>query len=223
LILSKALKAQKEAEDESCQIALGNLRTEVISLRNEALEKDKILFSLVDRLKTSKAKLSAQTEAHKAEVEDLKKLVETSEIFEVAKAKHEIREIERLRVQNNVEELRDSKERCYKISLECAKTLKNSFIKVGAYSSKQKFIRGDPDGVVQWISEEVEAFDEILSDRGDFRASTGVRGVATTLEKAGCEHVKAAAQSGFVFSWKTPKTLRLRLLRWAGDYTRMCG
>ena len=51
----------------------------------------------------------------------------------------------------------------------------------------------------------------------------GTRGVATTLEKAGCEHVKAAAQSGFVFSWKTPKTLRLRLLRWAGDYTRMCG
>jgi hypothetical protein len=37
LILSKALKAQKDAEDESCQIALGNLHLEVISLRNEAL------------------------------------------------------------------------------------------------------------------------------------------------------------------------------------------
>jgi hypothetical protein len=132
LILSKAVKAQKEAEDESCQIALGNLRTEVISLRNEALEKDKILFSLVDRLKTSEAKLSAQPEAHTAEVEDLKKkLAKTREIFEVAKANHEISEIERLRVQKNVEELHDSKERCYEISLECAKTLKNSFAKVG--------------------------------------------------------------------------------------------
>jgi phage shock protein A len=80
LILSKALKAQKEAEDESCQIALGNLWSEVITLRNEALEKDKILFSLVDKLKTSEAKLSAQSEAHKAEVEDLKKkLAETNE------------------------------------------------------------------------------------------------------------------------------------------------
>jgi hypothetical protein len=59
LILSKALKAQKEAEDESCQIAPENLLSEVISLRNEALEKDKILFSLVHRLKTSEAKLSA--------------------------------------------------------------------------------------------------------------------------------------------------------------------
>jgi predicted nucleic acid-binding Zn-ribbon protein len=43
----------------------------------------------MDRLKTSEAKLTAQAEAHKAEVEDLKKkLAETSERFEVAMAKH---------------------------------------------------------------------------------------------------------------------------------------
>jgi hypothetical protein len=134
LILSKALKAQKEAEDESYQIALGNLRSEVITLRNEALEKDKILLSLVDRLRSSEAKLTAQTEAHKVEVEVLKKkIVEASEKFEVTMAKHEISEIEKSRAQKNVEELRDSKERCYKISLKCAKNLKNSFAKVGAY------------------------------------------------------------------------------------------
>ena len=68
LILSKALKAQKDAEDESCRIALGNLRSEVITLRNEALEKDKILLSLVERLKSSEARLTAQAEAHEAEV-----------------------------------------------------------------------------------------------------------------------------------------------------------
>jgi hypothetical protein len=85
----------------------------------------------VDRLKTSEAKLSAQAEVHNAEVEDLKKkLVEMNEKFEDANAKHEINEIERLRVQKNIEELCDSKERCYKISLEYAKTLKNSFTKV---------------------------------------------------------------------------------------------
>jgi hypothetical protein len=154
----------------------------------------------VDWLKISEAKLSAQAEAHKAEVEDLKKkLAEMNEKFEITNAKHEISEIERLRVQKNVEELHDSKERYYEITLECAKTLNNSFTKVGAYSSEQKFICGDPDGVVQWISGEVEAFDEILSDQGDFCAFAGARGVATTLEKAGCEHVKAAAQPGFVF------------------------
>jgi hypothetical protein len=84
--------------------------------------------------------------------------------------------------------------------LECAKKLKDSFARVRAYSSEQKFIRGDPDGIVQWNSGEVEAFDEILSDRGDFCAFTGARGATSILEKAGCEHAKAVDQLGFVFS-----------------------
>jgi hypothetical protein len=71
LILSNALRAQKNAEDESCQIALGNLWLEVIKLRNEAAEKDKILLSLVDRVKKDEAKFNAQSKAHKAEVEGL--------------------------------------------------------------------------------------------------------------------------------------------------------
>jgi hypothetical protein len=36
LILSDALQAHKNAKDESCQIAPGNLRSEVIRVRNEA-------------------------------------------------------------------------------------------------------------------------------------------------------------------------------------------
>jgi hypothetical protein len=69
-------------------MALGNLRSEVITLRNEALEKDKILLSLVDRLKVSEARINAQAKTHKAEVDDLKKkLAEMNENFKVAKAK----------------------------------------------------------------------------------------------------------------------------------------
>jgi hypothetical protein len=59
LILSNALRAQKNAEDESCEIALDNLRLEVIKLRNEAVEKDKILLSLVDRVKKDEARFNA--------------------------------------------------------------------------------------------------------------------------------------------------------------------
>jgi DNA mismatch repair ATPase MutS len=59
LILSKALKAQKDAEDEGTRITFQNLRSEVITLRNEALEKDKIMLSLVERLKTSEARLGS--------------------------------------------------------------------------------------------------------------------------------------------------------------------
>jgi hypothetical protein len=38
LILSNALTAQKNAKDEGCTIALNNLHSEVIELRNEGLE-----------------------------------------------------------------------------------------------------------------------------------------------------------------------------------------
>jgi hypothetical protein len=183
------------------QIALGNPRSEVITLRNEALEKDKILLSLVDRLKSNKAKLNAQSEAHKAEVEGLKKkLAEMNEDLEVAKEKQEISEWTSSRLQKNVEELRESKERCYEKSFDCAKKLKDSFAKVDAYSSEQKFIRGDPEGVIQWFGEEFEVFEEILSDRGDFCAFAGARGVAAVLEKTGCEHVKATTQEEVIFS-----------------------
>jgi hypothetical protein len=159
---------QKNAEDESCMIALGNLRSEVIKLRNEALEKDKILLSLVGIVKKDEANFNAQSEAHKAEVEDLrKKLAEANENFELAKVKQEISEWSNTRLEKNVTELRDSKERCFEKSLECVRKLKTSFAKVGAYSSEENFIRGDPEGVIDWISGEAKAFEEILSDRGD--------------------------------------------------------
>jgi hypothetical protein len=80
------------------------------------------------------------------------------------------------------------------------KKLKTSFSKVGAYSSEEYFIRGDPDGVIEWISGEAEAFEEILNDRGDICAFSGTRGIAAILEKAGCDHVKAIAQAEDAFS-----------------------
>jgi hypothetical protein len=142
LILSNALRAQKNAEDESCVIALGNLQSEVIKLWNEALEKDKILLSLVDKVKEGEAKFNAQSEAHKAEIEDLRKqLAEANENFALAKASQEISEWSNARLEKNVEELRESKERCFEKSLDCVRKLKNSFAKVGAYSSKENFIR----------------------------------------------------------------------------------
>jgi hypothetical protein len=155
----------------------------------------------VDRLKSSEAKLNAQSEAHRAEVESLKKkLAEMNENFEVEKVKQEISEWTSSRLQKNVDELRESKERYYEKSLDCTKKLKDSFAKVGAYSSEQKFIRGDPKGVIEWIGEEPKAFEKILSNHGDFCTFAGARGVAAVLEKASCEHVKVAAQTEVTFS-----------------------
>jgi hypothetical protein len=80
------------------------------------------------------------------------------------------------------------------------KKIKTSFANVGAYSSEDNFIRGDPQGPIEWISNEVEAFKEVLSGRGDVCAFSGARGVAAILEKAGCEHVKTLAQAEDAFS-----------------------
>jgi hypothetical protein len=63
LILSNALRAQKNAEDEGCTIALNNLRFKVIELRNEGLEKDKILNSLVNKIKEDEVTFKSQAEA----------------------------------------------------------------------------------------------------------------------------------------------------------------
>jgi hypothetical protein len=80
------------------------------------------------------------------------------------------------------------------------KKIKANFAKVGAYSAEENFIRGDPEGVIEWISGEAETFEEILSDRGDVCAFSGARGISAILEKAGCDHIKTMAQSEAAFS-----------------------
>jgi hypothetical protein len=84
--------------------------------------------------------------------------------------------------------------------MECVKRIKTSFTNVDAYSNEDNFIRGDPEGVIEWISSEAEAFEEILSDRGDVCAFSGARGVSAILKKAGCEHVKTLGQAEVAFS-----------------------
>jgi hypothetical protein len=74
------------------------------------------------------------------------------------------------------------------------KKIKASFTKVGAYSAEENYIRGDLEGVVEWISGEAETFEEILSDRGDVCSFFGAWGISAILEKAGCDHIKTMAQ-----------------------------
>jgi hypothetical protein len=196
LILSNALRAQKNIEDEGYTMALNNLRSEVIELQNEGLEKDKILISLVNKVKEDEANYKAQAEAQKTEIEDLQRqLAEAKENYVLAQANQEISEYWKNYLEKNVEELRQSKERCFEKSLDCVKKLKTSLV-----GTEENFVRGDPEGVIEWISGEAEAFEEILSDRGDVCAFSGARGISAILEKAGCDHVKTMAQTEAAFS-----------------------
>jgi hypothetical protein len=60
--------------------------------------------------------------------------------------------------------------------------IKSSFVNVGAFSSEDKFVRGDPKGPIDWISNEAEAFEQVLNGRGDVCAFSGARGIAAILE-----------------------------------------
>jgi predicted RNase H-like nuclease (RuvC/YqgF family) len=115
LILSNALRAQKDAEDEGCVMALSNLRSEVIELRNEGLEKDKILHSLVNRIKEDEGTFKAQAEAQKREIEDLRKqLAKAKEERTLEETKREISEQWANHLEKNIEELRASKKSAMK-------------------------------------------------------------------------------------------------------------
>jgi hypothetical protein len=165
------------------------------------LKKDKILISLVSKIKEDEATSKAQAEAQKCEIEDLRKqLAEAKLKCVVVEAERDASDYWKNYWEKIVAELRSSKERCFEKSVECVKKIKTSFTNVGAYSSEDNFIRGDPEGPIEWISSEAEAFEEILSDCRDVCAFSGVRGVAAILEKARCEHVKTLAQAEVAFS-----------------------
>jgi hypothetical protein len=165
------------------------------------LEKDKILVTLVEKVKGDEATFKAQSEIQRNEIENLQKqLAEAKLKCAIAEADRDASEYWKNYFEKTVAELHSSKERCFEKSVECVKKIKTSFANVGAYSSEDNFIRGDPEGVIEWISSEAEAFEEILSDRGDVCAFSGARGIAAILEKAGCEHVKTLAQVEAAFS-----------------------
>jgi Ribonuclease G/E len=100
----------------------------VIQLRNEGLEKDKILISLVNKIKEDEAQYKAEAEAQEDEVEDLQRqLAEANERCALAQANQEISEYWKNKLEKNVEELHKSKERCFEKSLDYVKKLKTKW------------------------------------------------------------------------------------------------
>jgi Ribonuclease G/E len=157
-------------------MALNNLRSKVIELRNEGLEKDKILNSLLNKIKEDEATSKAQAEAQKCEIEDLQKqLAEAKLKCAIAEANRDASNYWKKYWEKTVVELRSSKEKCYEKSIECMQKIKSSFANVGAFSSEDNFVRGDPEGPIDWISNEAEAFEEVLSGREDVCAFSGAR------------------------------------------------
>jgi hypothetical protein len=189
-------------------MALNNLRSEVIELRNEGLEKDKILNSLINKIKEDEATSKTKSETQRCEIEDLRKqLAEEKLKCAIAEDGRDASDYWKNHWEKTVVELRSSKERCYEKSVACVQKIKTSFANIGAYSNDDNFVLGDPEGPIEWINgeAEAEAFEEVLSGRGDVCAFSGARGIAAVLEKAGCEHVKILAQAEAAFSIEDTK------------------
>jgi hypothetical protein len=187
-------------------MALNNLRSEVIELRNEGLEKDKILNSLINKIKEDEAASKAQAKTQKCEIEDLRKqLAEEKLKCAIAEADQDTSDYWKNHWEKTAVELRSSKERCYEKSVACVQKIKTSFANIGAYSNEDNFVLDDPEGPIEWINDEAEAFEEVLSGRGDVCAFSGARGIAAILEKVGCEHVKILAQTEAAFSIEDTK------------------
>jgi hypothetical protein len=80
----------------------------------------------VNKVKEDEANYKAQAEAQKNEIEDLRRqLAEAKENRVLAQANQEISEYWKNKLEKNVEELRESKERCFEKSLDCVKKIKN--------------------------------------------------------------------------------------------------
>jgi Ribonuclease G/E len=119
----------------------------------------------VDKVKDDESSFKNQSEAQKIVIEDLQKqLVEAKEKCGLAEANRDISEYWKNYLEKTVEELHASKERCFEKSLSYVEKIKASFANLGAYSHEDNFIRGDPEGVIEWISGEAEPFEEFLSD-----------------------------------------------------------
>jgi hypothetical protein len=99
------------------------------------------------------------------------------------------------------------------------KKIKTSFANVGAYSSEENFIRGDPEGVIEWISGEAEAFEEILSDRGDVCAFFGSREFQPSWRRRDATISRPWPGAKLPSLWMIQRIPQLKQVQWAGNFT----
>jgi hypothetical protein len=107
--------------------------------------------------------------------------------------------------------------------MECVKKIKTNFANVGAYSNEDNFIRGDPEGVIEWIISEVEAFEEILSDRGDVCAFSGARELQPSWRRGVANMLKPWPRPKLPFLLTTRRTLRPKQVYWATNFLLISG
>jgi hypothetical protein len=108
-----------------------------------------------------------------------------------------------------------------------ANRLKGIFNSVGAASKEINPSAEDIPGAFDYIENEVEALDEVITGHGDFCALVASRGTAAAFMKAGCTHAKAVNKPTFNLSTSDiiyiPAEFGLRAgVNWLGMKLEIC-
>jgi hypothetical protein len=103
------------------------------------------------------------------------------------------------------------------------KKMKTSFANVGAYSNEDNFIRGDPEGVIEWISGEAEAFEEILSDRGTSAHSLVQEELQLSWRRQVAIKLKPWPRLKLLSPWMTQRIPRPKQVLWAEIFSLISG
>jgi hypothetical protein len=86
---------------------------------------------------------------------------------------------------------------CFDVASLCCDTLKKIFSSVGVTLRASSYASGDTRGALAWIEKYLGEVKTIIISRSDYCVMIGSHGMASVLEKAGCEHVKTIRETSF--------------------------
>jgi hypothetical protein len=89
---------------------------------------------------------------------------------------------------------------CFGFVARCSSRIHEIFNSVGAAVEEGYYAPNDASRALNWVEEEVNAFDEVMKRQGDLCALIASRGTAAIFEKAGCTHLKDVNMPNFDIS-----------------------
>jgi hypothetical protein len=191
MLLSKALKMQKDLEDKKHEVIIENLESKIKD-QSAALEKKDF------ELQTTEG-LLAEAEAKITELNT--KLLSQSESFEQEKQKLNAKfEAEVQKSSDLKKSLTSLQNKCLEFRNRCVQRLKQVFYSVGASSEKFTASAEDLPGAFEHIEGEIDDLDEVIAGHGDFCALVASRGTAVAFLKSGCDHGKVINRPSFSLS-----------------------
>jgi hypothetical protein len=191
MLLSKALKMQKDLEDKKHEVIIENLESKIKD-QSAALEKKDF------ELQTTEG-LLVEAEAKITELNT--KLLSQSESFEQEKQKLNAKfEAEVQKSSDLKKSLTSLQNKCLEFRNRCVQRLKQVFYSVGASSEKFTASAEDLPGAFEHIEGEIDDLDEVIAGHGDFCALVASRGTAVAFLKSGCDHGKVINRPSFSLS-----------------------